>query len=106
MLYLAGLLYFLGVSIIADLFMEAIEVITSKTRVVKMGRTTWRSERDDCELTLPSGLSSWCAFLRTHDALPPTPCSCAEMPLSFCACFDHLLLINFRALRSRSRSSM
>ena len=38
-LYLAGLLYFfLGVSIIADLFMEAIEVITSKTRVVKMGR--------------------------------------------------------------------
>ena len=37
-LYLLGLLYFfLGVSIIADLFMEAIEVITSKSRVIKIG---------------------------------------------------------------------
>lgn len=37
-LYLAGLLYFfMGVSIIADLFMEAIEVITSKEKVITIG---------------------------------------------------------------------
>jgi solute carrier family 8 (sodium/calcium exchanger) len=35
--YFVGLIYmFLGVSIIADLFMEAIEIITSETKVVKI----------------------------------------------------------------------
>ena len=39
--YLFGLIYmFLGVSIIADLFMEAIEVITSTTKEVKVGGKT------------------------------------------------------------------
>ena len=112
-LYLAGLLYFfLGVSIIADLFMEAIEVITSKTRVVKMGRhnvevKVWNATIANLTL-MALGSSAPEVRVSPHarcSAPPPTPFhSCAEMPLSFCACFDHLLLINIRALRSRSRS--
>lgn len=41
LLYLMGLLYcFLGVAIIADIFMGSIEKITSKTRKVRDGDTS------------------------------------------------------------------
>lgn len=46
-LYLMGLLYcFLGVAIIADIFMGAIEKITSKTRKVRTGVREGRRSGD------------------------------------------------------------
>ena len=55
-IYLVGLLYsFLGVSIVADIFMCAIEKITSKTKTIHLSSTTPGATRQEIEVEVWNG---------------------------------------------------
>ena len=55
LIYLVGLLYsFLGVAIVADIFMCAIEKITSKTKKVYLSSTTSDGERESVDADVTS----------------------------------------------------
>ncbi|XP_059478036.1 sodium/calcium exchanger 2-like isoform X2 [Neocloeon triangulifer] len=79
-LYIMGLLYcFLGIAIVADVFMGAIEIITSKTRKVYLASNTQGQEPDVVEVRIWNDTVANLTLMALGSSAPEILLSCIEI---------------------------